>query len=338
MTLAPPNPVESGVSTLQPTILIVEDEVGPREALKMILRPFFNLYSVDNADVALQVLKEQPIDVVTLDLKLPGRQGMEVLKEIKRAHEDVEVIIITGYGSLESAIEGIRYGVSAYLLKPFDVSELIEVINQTLAKKSRLNHLRDLLRTIGSLWGTDLTAAEAWKHLSKLLESKHPELIRHSSRVNFYSALLAEHLNLSQAERETLQIGAYLHDIGKVGIDDRLLSNQTSLNDQQHEGLRHHPEIGERMVRSLPFPTEVAQIIRHHHEHYDGSGYPDHLRGESIPLLARIVSLANAFDNLLTPRAGHRPLSLEEAREYVRLQAGVLFDPRLAVLFSQIVR
>jgi putative two-component system response regulator len=338
MTLAPPNHVDPGVSTLQPTILIVEDEVGPREALKMILRPFFNLYSVDSADVALQVLKEQPIDVVTLDLKLPGRQGMEVLKEIKRVHEDVEVIIITGYGSLESAIEGIRYGVSAYLLKPFDVSELIEVINQTLAKKSRLGHLRDLLRTIGSLWGTDLTAAEAWKHLSKLLESKHPELVRHSSRVNFYSALLAEHLNLSQADRETLQIGAYLHDIGKVGIDDRLLSNQTSLDNQQHEGLRPHPEIGARMVRSLPFPIEVAQIIRHHHEHFDGSGYPDHLRGESIPLLARIVCLANAFDNLLTPRVGHRSLSLEEAREYVRLQADVLFDPRLAVLFSQIVR
>ena len=134
---------EAPSETTKASILIVEDEAGPREALKMILRPFFNLYAVDNTEVAMQILRAQKIDLVTLDLKLPRRQGMDLLQEIKREQEDVEVIIITGYGSLQSAMEGIRYGAAAYLLKPFNVTELIEVINQTLDKKRRFDSLRN---------------------------------------------------------------------------------------------------------------------------------------------------------------------------------------------------
>jgi putative nucleotidyltransferase with HDIG domain len=322
----------------KPTILIVEDEAGPREALKIILRPFFNLYSVDNPEVAMQVLREQKIDLVTLDLKLPGRQGTELLQEIKAEQEDVEVVIITGYGSLKTAMEGIRYGAAAYLLKPFNVTELIEVINQTLEKKRRLDSLRDTLRTIGRLWGTELDSSTVWRNLSKLLEAKNPELVRHSSRVNFYATLLAEHLNLSAAEREILQIGSFLHDIGKVSIDNRILSKPAKLDSQADEQVKRHPEIGARMVLALPFPPEVAEIIHHHHEHYDGSGFPNGLQGENIPCLARIVCLANVFDHLLTDRHADGHLTMEEAREYVRVHAGTLFDPKLAELFVQVVR
>ena len=130
----------------RPTILIVEDEAGPREALKLILRPFYNLHSVDSAEAAIHLLKEQAIDLVTLDLKLPGKQGAELLQEIKRDHEQVEVIVITGYGSLKSAMDGLRYGASGYLLKPFNVTELIAIINQSLEKKRRLEGLRASLK------------------------------------------------------------------------------------------------------------------------------------------------------------------------------------------------
>jgi len=322
----------------KPTILIIEDEAGPREALKIILRPFFNLYSVDNPEVAMQVLREQKIDLITLDLKLPGRQGTELLQEIKAEQEDVEVVIITGYGSLKTAMDGIRYGAAAYLLKPFNVTELIGVINQTLEKKRRLDSLRDTLRTIGSLWGTELDSSTVWQNLSKLLEAKNPELVRHSSRVNLYSSLLAEHLNLSTAEREMLQIGGFLHDIGKVGLDNRVLVKSAKPDSQAEEQVKRHPEIGARMALALPFPPEVAHIIRHHHEHYDGSGYPDGLQGDRIPSLARIVCLADVFDHLLTDRVAHGPLTIAEAREYVRGQAGAQFDPKLAEAFVEVVR
>src|SRR5581483_4157152 len=130
--------------TAKPTILIVDDEAGPRNALQVVLRPFFHLHAVDNAQAALRLLKEgrHHIDLVTLDLKLPDRSGVELLQEIKIEYTDLEVIIITGYGSLKSAMDGLRYGASGYLLKPFNVTELITLIKKTLAKKQRLDRVR----------------------------------------------------------------------------------------------------------------------------------------------------------------------------------------------------
>src|SRR5438105_10402057 len=148
------NPQASGMS--KPFVLIVDDEAGPREALKIVLRPFFNIYAVESAAAAQQILNERTIDVVTLDIKLPDRQGTDLLQEIKQDHEHVEVIIITGYGSLKSAMDGIRYGASGYLLKPFNVMELIDVVTHTLEKKRRLDGLREILGTFGTLCNTDV--------------------------------------------------------------------------------------------------------------------------------------------------------------------------------------
>ena len=330
--------LKGAVESPQPTILIVEDETGPREALKIILRPFFNLYGVDNTDRAMKVLREQKIDVVTLDLKLPGCQGMDFLRAIKAEQDEVEVVIITGYGSMKAALDGVRYGAAAYILKPFNVSELLGVINQTLEKRLRLKSVRDSLQTVGSRWGTELDSSAVWKHLAHLLEVKNPELVRHSSRVSFYASLLADHLNLTAAEQEVVRIGGFLHDIGKISLDTQTLSNPVEPESQTYEQVQRHPEIGARMVFALPFPPAVTQIIRHHHEHYDGSGYPDGLQGDRIPSFAQIVCLADVFDHLLTDRLADGPLTKEEAMEYVRGQAGKLFDPSLAEAFVHVVR
>ena len=115
--------------TQKPTVLVIDDEAGPRDALKVILRPFFNIQSAESAQAAIDVLNQQRIDLITLDQKLPDRQGLDLLQEIKQDHADIEVIIITGYGSLKSAMEGIRHGAAGYLLKPFNVTELITLVN-----------------------------------------------------------------------------------------------------------------------------------------------------------------------------------------------------------------
>jgi putative two-component system response regulator len=328
----------SNAQSFKPAILIVEDETGPREALKMILGPFFNIYAVDNTEVAMQVLREQSIDLVTLDLKLPGQQGMSLLEDIRRTRDDVEVVIITGYGSLQSAMEGMRYGAAAYLLKPFNVTELVEVVNKTLEKKRRFDCLREAFRNCMQMWGTELDAKAIWRNFSDLLEAKDRELVRHSNRVNFYVSLMAEHLDLSDADREALTIGACLHDVGKSGVDERSRSKSAGQREREDEIMKCHTEIGERMALSLLLPPEVAQIIRHHHECYDGSGYPDGLRGDEIPYIVRIVCIANEFDRLLTGRPDQDLFVHEDAREYIRRQAGVRFDPNLARLFAQIVR
>ena len=348
------------------SILIVEDEPGPRDALAIILRPFFTLYTADNAHAAMRILKKERIDLVTLDLKLPDRQGMDLLQDVKLEREDVEVIIITGYGSLKSAMDGIRYGAAVYLLKPFNVAELIALIQQTLEKKERLDHLRHFLKSPGDKWGTETDAGTVWQLLQKdyrslgqtkwgpdqrfatyaelapllsdLMQARDRDLFYHASRVSDYSDLLGKRLNLSEAERSTLAFGAFLHDIGKVPAEDhRPLAKTGKLDVREQEVSKHHPEIGARMIHPLNLPAEVSQIISYHHEWYDGSGYPDGLQGQGIPLFARIVCLTQEFDHLMTDHHTSPPLSLEEAVAEVRRQAGTRFDPALAELFTRVV-
>src|SRR5262245_44248727 len=206
------------VAKQKPTVLVVDDEAGPRDALKVILRPFFNIQSAESARAAIDVLNRQPIDLITLDQKLPDRQGLELLQEIKQDYADIEVIIITGYGSLKSAMEGIRHGAAGYLLKPFNVTELITLVNQTLEKKQRLDYLRKFMQSSVDLWGSEADCARAWTEMrtgyeaigkaggnlsvasdpaellpmiSDLLEAKDRQLLNHCSRVSFYATLLA---------------------------------------------------------------------------------------------------------------------------------------------------
>ena len=324
-------------SVPQANILIVEDEQGPREALKLILSPYFNLYTVDRAEVAEQILATHPIDLVTLDLKLPDQPGTDLLAKIRENGHDVDVIIITGYGTLQSAIDAIRHGVAAYILKPFNVTDLLEIIKKSLERRKRLSSLQDALQALGKLWSSGVDVKTAMANIETLLSAKHPELIQHASRVNFYASLLTEHLDLPQEEREAIHLGAYLHDIGKIGIHDRLIAGHQSLTDQDQELMSCHPTIGAQIANSIPFHPAVEQIIRFHHEKFDGSGFPDGLSGEAIPFPARIVGLANIFDNYVTGQGMTKAMPVPEARESIRQEAGKSLDPKLAELFAKVV-
>jgi putative two-component system response regulator len=350
----------------KPSVLVVDDETGPRDALKVILRPFFIIHSADNAKTALQVLKERHIDLITLDQKLPDRQGIDLLQDIKQDYADIEVIIITGYGSLKSAMEGIRHGAAGYLLKPFNVTELITLINQTLEKKQRLDYLRSFLKTSTALWGTEAEATQAWKDvqtnyypigkspidavtsagevtaliplLSDLLEAKDRQLLNHCSRVSFYGSLLANQMNLPLPEQKALALGAFLHDIGKVSLCNyKYAPDEDDCVGNCAYG-KEHSEAGARMLLPLGFQAEVGQIVAYHHERFDGVGNPHGLQGAGIPLLARIVAIAQAFDNLTVDMPGHLPLSIDDAIRQVCLQADTSFDPKLTELFARVVQ
>ena len=272
------------VAKQKPTVLVVDDEAGPRDALKVILRPFFNIQSAESARAAIDVLNRQPIDLITLDQKLPDRQGLDLLQEIKQDYADIEVIIITGYGSLKSAMEGIRHGAAGYLLKPFNVTELITLVNQTLEKKQRLDYLRSFMQSSVGFWGTEADCARAWTEMrtgyeaigkagsnataagndpaellpmiSDLLEAKDRQLLNHCSRVSFYATLLANRTNLTVNEQKSLALGAFLHDIGRIGKEPyRFADDEIVTSDSTHE-LRQHPEIGEKLVAPLRLPAD----------------------------------------------------------------------------------
>jgi putative two-component system response regulator len=350
----------------KPTLLVIDDEAGPRDALQVILRPFFNIQAAESASAAIEVLNSQSIDIITLDQKLPDRQGIDLLQDIKHHHANIEVIIITGYGSLKSAMEGIRHGAAGYLLKPFNVTELLSLINQTLDKKQRLDFLRHFIGTSTGLWGSETECAQAWKELrtgyqaigkptldfvassesipdllpllSDLLEAKDRQLLNHCSRVSFYATLLANRINLTLAEQKSLALGAFLHDIGRVGLEPYQFADDEIAVTGESVGNRHHPEQGAKLVLPLALPAEVGQIIAYHHERWDGSGYPFGLQEEGIPQLARIVCLAQTFDHLTAELPGRTPLTIDEACQQIRSHAGTHFEPKLTELFARVVQ
>jgi len=355
------------------SILIVDDEAGPREALNMILKPFYGVYNAENGHQALEMLRKADVDLVILDLKMPGFQGTDILREIKKEKTRVEVVILTGYGSLKTAVDAIRHGAADYLLKPFNVTEIISVINRILAQKKQRDHLTNFLSELGGLVGYDSTIEEV-RHsitekpefleslrevfdrvkepggsfpsgnhlefvrvLSETLESKDPFTHGHSSRVNYYSNLLAQKLELSQAELRDLQVGAYLHDIGKLGVDSKIIYKEGSFTRQELLLMRQHPEIGVELVSPIGLSHRVISIIRHHHEFYNGTGYPDGLKGETIPILTRIVSTSESFDAMVTDRPYRKALPISDIVAELKRYAGVQFDPYLVQLLLEII-
>ncbi|WP_173044061.1 response regulator [Nitrospira sp. KM1] len=348
-------------SDAKPTVLIVDDEAAPRAALTQILRQDFNILTAENATKALAVLHDHGVDLVTLDLRLPDRNGADLLDEIKRTHATIEVIMVTAYGTLTSAMDCIRHGAAGFLLKPFNASELLTISLQTSRKKQRLDVLRAALTDNDVLWGPEPACTAAWQALaarytallkqgmlppahghdpsplihlvSDLLEAKDRHLVNHGNRVSFYATLVGNRLELSLAEQHLLSLGALAHDLDLIAPADG-----TAFGLDDHD-TRHRTDMGARIGRALGLPADAVQIIALHHERWDGTGHPFGLEGSRIPLLARIVSLAQTFDDLTAEKpGGGTRLSMSEAIDCIEKQAATCFDPELTQLFCTTMR
>ena len=344
----------------RPTVLIVDDESAPRAALTQILKEDFHILTAENAHAALAVLNDHGVDLVTLDLKLPDRSGSDLLHDIKRAHAEIEVIMVTAYGSLQSAMDCIRHGAAGFLLKPFNASELLTISLQTAQKKSRLDQLRPTLTNSTALWGPEPACTKTWETLvsdyhamnrtrslsalehdqvsplvpliSDLLEAKDRYLLNHGSRVSFYATLVANRLDLPIAEQQSLALGALVHDLDMISLPNRHVLNLES--DQQ----MHRPSLGAKMGQAMGLSAAAVQIIALHHERWDGTGYPFGLQEERTPLLARIVGIAQVFDQLTAEQPERTALPINEALQRIEQQAGTAFDPALTELFCCTMR
>lgn len=354
MTSAPPDTTEQ-----KPTVLIVDDEASPRTALTHILRQDFHILTAANARAAMALLNEHGVDLVTLDMKLPDRSGSDLLSEIKSTHAEIEVIMVTAYGSLQSAMDCIRHGAAGFLLKPFNATELLSISLQTAQKKQRLDYLRPILAKTETLWGPEPACSQAWNTLiddyttlhragalstshhdetsplvpliSDLLEAKDRHLLNHGNRVSFYATLVANRLRLPLAKQQSLALGALMHDIDLISLPDGAMLREST---QQS----HRPDLGARIGRALGLSDDTIQTMALHHERWDGAGYPFGLREERIPLLARIVGIAQAFDELNAEKPGQTALPFHDALQRIQQQAGTAFDPTLTELFCRTIR
>jgi len=358
-------------------ILIVDDERGPRESLRMILSGPYEILTASGGTEALELLRTETIDLVTIDLKMPGMKGDELMRAIRSELPQIEIIVITGCRSIETAVEGIRHGVFDYLTKPFDVVQVTASVERALARRESRLRMISFLERIGHVLGrsreTDLvleeldasplarerlrsilcepivlsvagdrrvaqpSATEFLEILAETIESRDCFMRGHARRVAFLAGLLADRLCLARDEREHVRIAAFLHDIGKVGAATELLRRASLPEPEGIEALRAHPEIGERLLRPLGSSTPIARIVRHHHERFDGTGYPDGLSGDDIPLASRIIALADACDAMSCERPDQPALSREQILAELRAGAGTQFDPGLASLFCSLI-
>ena len=346
------------------TILIVDDETGPRESLRMVLKPFYTVYIADSGSRAIEMIKEKgEIDLVTLDLKMPGLQGTDLLKEIRTLRKDIEVIIITGYGSVRSAVDGIRYGVRDYLIKPFNITEIVSAVHRAMEKKRALDQFKSGLSELNRRLNEGVERIEAadsqqihalienlkegllpprgdqqspespFARLQfvtvfvEALEAQNPATTGHSRRISAYVSLLAEQLRLGENEQPALQLAAFLHDLG-------LLGNGSS--QERVQGLVH-PKVGAELSTLLGAPKEIVDAVRYHHAPYGGGEDPEGLSGKRIPLFARMLALAEYFDELVSWVSENPPLRLEEAVEALKKAAGRNLDPELVDSFLVLI-
>jgi HD-GYP domain-containing protein (c-di-GMP phosphodiesterase class II) len=277
------------------------------------------------------------------------------------------VIIITGYGTLQSAIEAIRYGVFDYIPKPFNVPEIIAMIDKAVQRrklnvkiKGFLNRFYDQHPLPESLPNAETFLANGIKGISEYkwndsglsenqsclefakvlacaLEEKDPYTSGHSERVCYYSDFMTKRLSFQSKDRTELQIASYLHDIGKIGISNRFMNKKGTLNPTDWAIIKQHSTKSIELLAPLKLSTNILSYIEHHHEHFDGTGYPDGLAGERIPVGARIIAVSDAYDSMTSNRPYRKPMTNEEARSELTQCSGKQFDPNLISIFLDVL-
>lgn len=357
-------------------VLVIDDEVGPRESLRMTLASEHEVLTADGARAALEILRSRPVDLVTVDLNMPGIKGNDLVEILRREFAEVEIIIITGFATIEAAVTGIRGGVSDFLTKPFDVVQVSSAVNLALHRQRGRRRLVRFLEGMGDVAGRDRTADqilhelennEPLQHrlqalldepegpsspageidpgaleflelLAATIENRDPDMRGHARRVSFYAGLIADRMKLDDQQRADVRIAAFLHDLGKVGLLPDAAPIGEVVPATRRGQLEEHAEMGEKLLRALHVPAAITESIRHHHERWDGTGYPDRLRAERTPLLSRIISVADAFDAMVCNQAHAPSVGREAALRELSAEAGHQFDPQVVGVLCEIAQ
>ncbi|MBI5408541.1 MAG: response regulator [Nitrospirae bacterium] len=322
-------------------ILIIDDELAPRESIRMVLKDRYAVSTASGAPEGINMMAQNPVDLVVMDIKMPKMDGITALQEIKKRHPDTEVILLTAYASLETARDAIRFGAFDYLLKPFDKDDILMVVEKGLSKRRSNTGLkleRDILLDRASNLEQQINEARSnimmcyegtVKALILTIDAKDHYTYNHSNRVARLSASLAGALGVPRKTIKEIEHAASIHDIGKIGIDENILKKNGKLTLNEYTEIKRHPAIGVRIVQSVPFLEDAIPVILHHHERYDGKGYPEGIKGEQIPLSARIVIIADAVDAMMSARPYRDALTIQNVMRELENNVGTQFDPEI---------
>lgn len=309
-----------------PVVLAVDDGAANRELIVAYLSGIdCEIRLAEDGPTALDIVETDPPDLVLLDVQMPAMDGYEVCRRIKSMPHGrlLPVVMITALNHSDDRVAALEAGADDFMSKPVERAELVARVRSALRLKALYNTLDSAEQVIFSL--------------AAAVEAKDVFTERHTQRVGESARYLGRRIGLPEYALDALYRGGIIHDIGKIGVPDAILLKPGPLNEVETARMREHVAIGEAIVRPLKSATNLLPIIRHHHERYDGRGYPDGLRGRQIPRLARIVSLCDAFDALVNDRPYRARLSTEEAVAVLRAGAGTQWDPEMVdILTSEI--
>lgn len=298
------------VEVTSATVLVADDEEANRKMLSdMLRRDGHRVLLASDGEEATRLFASEPVDLVLLDVLMPRRTGFAVCRAIKSNPETrlIPVVLITGLASTDDRIQGIECGADDFVGKPVHREELIA-------------RVRSLLRM--KLFTDELESAETvLVSLALSIEGKDPYTEGHCSRLSEYSVALAGEFGLPEAQLVALRRAGVVHDVGKVAVPDNILLKPGPLTTEERKLMEQHPVVGERICLPLKSFKQVLPIIRHHHERLDGSGYPDGLKGDEIPVTARIMSTVDVYDALTTDRPYRKALTHQEAFRMIREEA-----------------
>lgn len=311
-----------------PKILVVDDKLDTVLLLRELLSSRgYEVITATEADEALKMVHSDRPDLVLLDVVMPVKSGYELCRELK---DDpitrlIPIVMITGLTDRDDRVRGIEAGADDFLSKPLYPEELFARVKSLLKLKEFTDELEN--------------AEAVLVALALGIESRDPYTGNHCERLASYAADLGHHIGLDGESLIALKRGGYLHDLGKVSIPDEILKKGTSLTPAEWEIMKQHPVIGESICRPLKSFRNVLPIIRHHHEHWDGTGYPDHLAGHNIPLLARVLQVVDVYDALRTARP-YKPALHHDEAELTMLEEARrgLWDPELVPEFFNMLR
>jgi putative two-component system response regulator len=285
-------------------VLVVDDNPGDVFLARTLLEEQgYAVFTAHNGRDALDIVDRERPDVVLSDVLMPEPDGFELCRQIKRnpATRLIPVVLITGLHDLDDKIKGIDAGADDFLAKPFNFDELTARVRSLVKLKRFTDELESAESVITSLALT--------------IEARDQYTEGHCERLAEYSTALGAEIGLSPDELSALQWGGYLHDVGKIGVSDTVLQKPSSLTMTEYQAMKLHTVIGERLCGELHSLRRVRPIVRHHHEHLDGTGYPDGLRGDAIPILAQIMGIVDVYDALTTRRPYREPITPDEAFE-----------------------
>lgn len=319
-------------------ILIVDDEAANLRLLDQLFRRDFNVITASSGKDAILILEQHDVTLLITAQRMPGTDEIELLQHAAALRPHIVRIILTDHTDVGALVEAINCGqVYKYVTKPWNNDELRLTVERALdhyeTNKARhelaLTNQRLVSRMKKMTRGFLLAITEA-------LEAKDEYTRGHAQRVSGYVTAIGRRLELDAAKLEQLSLAAFLHDIGKIGTPDSIFLKPGALTGEERNVMQQHSQCGARLLREVTDMEEVADAVLHHHEHFDGTGYPDGLSGERIPLLSRVILVADAYDAMTNPRAFREAWDHETSLEQLHRRSGTQFDPVVVRAFSEV--